>query len=269
MTQEIQTQQKQSAVLSLLENPPENFLTRLRTLLPRGSDRFVYTALMEVRNNPALARCNVMSFVNALMQVAQLRLELGRHRGFAYLIPFKDECTMILGYKGKIELANRCGVRIRARAVFDGDGFKVIQGTREDIIHEPQGETAAAKLTHAYAIATYITDKHQEHEVMTRQQIDAVKDRGRLNPVWNSDYVEMAKKTVINRLCKTLPLTQEVADAFALDAENEETFAIKASHNPRAVMSAQIAAADEGNAERRAAEARAESELDARELGMQ
>ena len=43
------------------------------------------------------------------MRCAQLGLEPGSGMGQAYLIPFKDECQFIIGYRGLLNLVYRSG----------------------------------------------------------------------------------------------------------------------------------------------------------------
>ncbi len=218
---------------TILQAP--NTLKELAKALPEhlNVQRFARIALTEVRKNPELAKCSAASFMGALVQSAQLGLEPGSGLGHAYLIPFfnkktgEHECTFIPGYKGLLTLARRSGEikRISAACVFEGDMFDYSLGSEEYIKHKPCGETRAAAVTHVYGVCEF-KDGGLQMEVMTRQQIDAIKTRGRQNNVWNSDYTEMARKTVLRRLCKYLPLSPELADALRADGDAEADLAL-------------------------------------------
>jgi len=65
--------------------------------------------------------------------------------------------------------------------------------------------------------------------VMDLDQINAIRNRnGTRNGPWATDFAEMARKTVVRRLCKSLPLSTEIAGGLvgALEAqrrsENDE-----------------------------------------------
>jgi recombination protein RecT len=114
--------------------------------------------------------------------------------------------------------------------VFEGDEFTYSLGLRPDIQHVPATNERLAELkikdkdrqlTHVYAVA-YIKDmSHPRVEVMSRADVDAIMGRsaaakGKSSP-WGTDYSEMARKTVLKRLCKTLPLSPEIAEHINRD----------------------------------------------------
>lgn len=222
-----------SDLVQVLQAPTT--LTELARALPEHINvkRFARIALTEVRKNPELAKCSPASFMGALVQAAQLGLEPGSGLGHAYLIPFRNnktqtiDCNFIPGYKGLLALARRSGQikRISAACVFKGDDFDYALGSEEYIRHKPCGETNPVAVSHVYAVAEF-KDGGMQMEVMTRNQIDAIKTRGRQNPVWNSDFCEMARKTVLRRICKYLPLSPELADALRADGDADADMAL-------------------------------------------
>lgn len=79
-----------------------------------------------------------------------------------------------------------------------------------------------------YAVAT-LKGGERQFEVMDLDQINAIRNRnGTRNGPWATDFAEMARKTVVRRLCKSLPLSTErdAAIVGALEAqrrvENDE-----------------------------------------------
>jgi len=196
--------------------------------LPRHltPDRFIRIAMTELRKNPTLGICDPYSLLGAIIQSAQLGLEIGSGLGHAYLVPFKNrkrgimEAQFIPGYKGLIDLARRSGhvETIAARIVRAKDEYYAEWGDDERIVHRPFRGTVeqAGTITDAYAIARFKGGGIQR-EAMTREQIEWVRERGNDNPVWETDFDEMARKTVVRRLCKYLPLSPEMADALSFD----------------------------------------------------
>ena len=145
-------QPKQRAALDLLaRSKPE-----LAKLLPAGVsiERFERTVRTAIRLNPLLLECSAESFLGAVMHTAQLGLEPGP-LGMVYLVPFKKEVTLIVGYRGYVELAYRSGLvrDVSAVLVHDGDRFEVALGTRPSVSHVPAGAPADREITAAYAVA--------------------------------------------------------------------------------------------------------------------
>jgi len=189
-------------------------------------DRFTRIALTAVSSTPALAKCDPMSFVGALMTSAQLGLEPNTPLGQAYLIPFKNnkkgitECTFQLGYKGLIELAHRSGEMqsIEARCVYENDDFEFEYGLHGKLEHKPamkdRGDLIAVYATY------HLVNGGYGFEVMS---VDDVKAHARkfsktsgFGP-WVDNFDEMAKKTVLKKLLKYAPLKIEVMQAVAQD----------------------------------------------------
>ena len=84
----------------------DGFKTQLRFALPKSGvtpERMARIALTEIRRNPKLANCSIESLMGAVMECAQLGLEPGS-TGFCWIIPYGQEATFQLGYKGLLQL---------------------------------------------------------------------------------------------------------------------------------------------------------------------
>lgn len=201
------------------------FKRQIAAALPRHmtAERMTRIALTELRKVPALGQCEPKSFLGAVVQTAQLGLEPGNSLGHAYILPYGKQAQLIIGYRGMIDLARRSGqiISLNARAVHVGDEFDYQFGLHEDLKHVPQADPGAA-LTHVYAVAK-LKDGGIQFEVMTRAEIEAVRAQskaGKSGP-WVTHFEEMAKKTVIRRLFKYLPVSIEVQRAVSLDEQAE------------------------------------------------
>lgn len=201
---------------------------KLAQVLPKhlSVDRLVRVTIACIVKTPALQKCTQASLLNSIMTAAQLGVEPTGVLGSAYLVPYGTECTLIVGYRGLIDLARRSGQieSIEAHVVHANDRFRCHYGLDPKLEHEPawEGEPGAVKA--AYAVAK-LKDGGRQIEVMTKAQIDAIRSRskaGKSGP-WQDHYEEMARKTVVRRICKYLPLTPELSDALALDDELEKT----------------------------------------------
>jgi len=203
----------------------ERFLARVADTAVKGLDarHVANVALNVIRTNDALQRCDPMSIAGALCQAASTGLLPGNGLGHAYLIPRGGECQYQIGYQGWRELAMRSGhVRsIVSRCVYEGDEFAFSWGTEDDILHRPgKGHGGDPKaVTHVYAVA-HMRDAPPVIEVMARAEVERIREKARARSgPWVTDWAEMARKTVIIRLCKSLPRTAEMARAIETQPE--------------------------------------------------
>lgn len=224
------------ALVRILLSP--GFKNQLATALPKHltADRMARIALTEVRKNPALLKTQPESFMGSVMQAAQLGIEIGSALGQAYLVPYGDQCTFILGYRGMIDLARRSGqvLSLNAYVVREGDDFSYQLGLHPDIHHIPSPEANRIKqpITFVYAVANLQGGGYQ-FEVMSAAEILSVRNssasykKQKEKSIWGQYYEEMAKKTVIRRLFKYLPVSIEAIQATTLDAKREAGEEIK------------------------------------------
>lgn len=201
----------------------ENRTEQIAASLPEGvsPERFKRLAIAAIGNSKAILACNASSVIRSIEAAAQLGLEFGNHLGHVYLVPFKGEATLIIGYKGLGHLAYQSGKinLIEVEAVYKGEKFEYKQGTRGYIDHYPAIEEAPGPFIGAYCIITMKTGE-QKRTWMRKDEIDRVK---KSSPVWRDHYAEMAKKTVFRRAMKTAPTSVRLADAFQHeDAQSEE-----------------------------------------------
>ena len=164
------------------------------------------------------------------MQSAQLGLEPGSALGQAYLVPYGNQCQLILGYRGMIDLARRSGqvLSLNAYAVRDGDDFSYQLGLRPDIHHVPSPEAGrdTKPITFVYAVATLRGGGYQ-FEVMSRAEVEKVRSTSasykckKEKSIWGTHFEDMAKKTVIRRLFKYLPVSIEALEITNADAKRE------------------------------------------------
>ena len=188
-------------------------------------NRMARIALTEVRKNPELAMCCPLSFLGSIIQCAQLGLEPGNALGHVYLIPFWNkkkglrEVQVIPGYRGLIDLARRSGqiISISARTVHEYDHFEYEYGLDERLVHKPNPDERG-ELIGAYAVAK-LRDGGQQFEYMSRREIDNIKKDS--NPVWKDHYEEMARKTLVRRLFKYLPVSIEIASMLEISDKDD------------------------------------------------
>ncbi|MGG3571082.1 recombination protein RecT [Bacillus gobiensis] len=188
------------------------------------ADRLGRIALTTIRQNPKLLECSIPSLMGAVMQAAQLGLEPGLI-GHCYLVPFKNkklgttEVQFIIGYKGMIDLARRSGhiESIYAHTVHENDDFEYELGLHPKLIHKP-ATGDRGDMTFVYAVA-HFKDGGYQFEVFSKNDVEKSKGRSKSSNFgpWQTDYEEMAKKTVIRRMFKYLPISIEIQDQASKD----------------------------------------------------
>lgn len=169
-----------------------------------------------VIDNPDLMKCAPASLFTSMMTAAELGLSPSGHHNGAYFATYAGQCKLGLGYGAMIDLATRDG-RLRSfktAAVWKSDVFAVYEGTDNRIEHRPDYATRQGDPVMFYAVA-FFADGGCEFEVMTRGQVDKIRQgsRNKDAPPWKYQFDEMAKKTVLRRLMKRLPLQPRVAEA--------------------------------------------------------
>lgn len=223
--------------------------------LPKSisKERFGRVALSAMVNTPMLMDCAPDTILRALVQCAQLGLEPGDARGLAYLIPFKNgqrgtvDCTLIIGYRGLLQLIRNSGkIRsISAHAVHKLDEFDYQFGTNQTIKHKPKGPPVKGPedMTHVYSVIEF-QDGSFQMDVMSVDEVEAIRAMGRQNPVWRNHYGEMARKTSLRRISKYAQLSPEAQEAIHADIEEEarviSATSLNASERQRIALEASL-----------------------------
>lgn len=199
---------------------------QLKLALPKHvtADRFLRVAMTSIQRTPKLLECSPQSLLSSIMTAGQLGLECDNVRGEAYLLPYGTQAQLIIGYRGLVKLARQSGEvgMIFAREVYENDEFSYQFGTAPKCEHKPALVEPRGAIIAVYAVCVF-KDGTAQFDVMSRGEVDAIRKRSRAgnSGPWVTDYVEMAKKTVLRRLCKMLPVSVELSDAVGHDERQE------------------------------------------------
>lgn len=212
------------AIFKQIDAP--DFKAQLARALPNAlsADRMVRLAITMLRRNEALQRCTPLSIMACVVEIAQLGLEPEGVLGHAYMVPFGDQCTLIVGYRGFMHLMYQSGAysQIAAEVVRAKDKFKHLLGTQRGLMHEPATIPMKKKgdifvpdddpdtwrgaycttLTLAGASAFTYVEKAKILNARSRSRgWQKFLKEGKSTP-WNTDAEEMWKKTAIRRHAK-------------------------------------------------------------------
>lgn len=212
-------------IMTALKSRNASWISQLSAALPEHvkPDRMVRVLLTSFSKTPKLLQCTQQSVWQSILDCCALGLEpdaLGR----AYLLPYKTKkgmiCQLQIGYKGLIDLAMRTGKvsSIHSDVVCDNDLFEYELGSDAKLKHKPELRNDRGDPYCFYAYCK-MKDGSFTFDVMTIKEIKRIQSRSKCgdNGPWQTDFNEMAKKTVIKRLSKTLPLSPEFMDAVVMD----------------------------------------------------
>ena len=189
---------------------------------PEAFERVLLNALL---NKPELVECSRESLERAVVVCIEGGLlPDGRQ---AAIVPYKGLAKVLPMIEGRLMLARRAtpGLALRVRAVFKADEWEYREGLVPTLDHEPDlnGSRTADDLIASYAVAVIPGSQAPEFEVHSRADTDRYRAKSRAGDKagapWNTEYVEMAKKTVLGQLLKRLP--KRVGDPAFVDSEDE------------------------------------------------
>ena len=200
----------------------ERMKPQMALALPKhmSADRMARLALTAFSTSKQLQACKTDSILASLMTATQLGLEPGIN-GQGYLIPYKDTCTFVPGWKGLVDLVSRAGrATVWTGAVYHGDKFDYQLGDEPFCRHKP-GDSEG-DFTHVYAIGRVKDAQMPVIEVWTRGKVRKHLDQynkvgGRHYALASESNFEMyARKVALLQVLKYMPASIELANAIAV-----------------------------------------------------
>jgi recombination protein RecT len=230
----VKNEKKQLTVRTMMEG--DKFKDAIQAALPETGctmERFARVAMTVLNKTPKIADCTPASVAQCMIDCASLGIEPDGRR--AHLIPYGNKCTLILDYKGIVELVKRSGevLSIQAHVVYENDEFNYLLGTNPTLDHKPTLEDRGKPVA-AYS-CVILKDHSASFEVMGVDEINKVRDDSKgykkndPSVPWNKWWAEMARKTVFKRHSKWLTLSPEVHEAI-----NREDSPVPVSMNEKA-----------------------------------
>lgn len=198
-----------------LNSMGDEFKRALPTHIP--PERFQRIAITAINRNPSLLAADRKSLLEACLLAAQDGLlPDGREAALVMFGKAVQYMPMVAGIRKKVYQSGEIQSLV-ARVARKNDVFQVIYGDDEKIVHEP-ALFDAGEMIAVYAIATY-RDGSKAREVMTIEDVNRIRaiSRSANGGPWKDHYEEMAKKTVIRRLSKSLPLSAEADEVIRRD----------------------------------------------------
>lgn len=222
MSHELKTTTQSASPVAVFSRTLDRMKPQMALALPKhmSADRMARLALTAFSTSKALQNCKTDSILASLMTATQLGLEPGIG-GQGYLIPYKDTCTFVPGWKGLVDLVARSGrATVWTGAVFRGDKFDYQLGDEPFCRHQP-GDSEG-DFSHVYAIGRVKDAQMPVIEVWTRGKVKKHLDQ--YNKVGNRHYAlanennfEMyARKVALLQVLKYMPSSIELNNAVAV-----------------------------------------------------
>ncbi len=242
---------------------------QFKNALGKNAGTFATSIMEVITNDDKLVQCNPNKLMQEAVKAASLKLPLSKQLGYAYLVPFNNKNkstgqyelvpTLVLGYKGYVQLAIRSGQykHINADIVYEGEycGYDKLTGSL-DMGGERKSNTVVGYFAYfrllngfertlyigledmaKYALrysptlkgsAKYPAPSVEELMNLAQEQADnGVASNG---VGWKADFNSMAQKTVLRRLLSKYgylsiemqnAYTEEIASESAMNERNE------------------------------------------------
>ena len=193
-----------------------DFYIQIANALPQGNlsaKRYISACLTALAVQPKLMQCKPSSVLKSMMESARFGLEPNSPLSEAALIPYGQECTFLIEYRGMMKLAWNTGLikSLDYDKVCDGDEFDYSKGSNGLSFHHRPSLSASRGEGSIYYAYAELKHGGTAFQVMTRDDIVAhAKQFSRgysaKSSPWQTDFDAMAYKTVIRQLCdKKLP----------------------------------------------------------------
>lgn len=215
---------------------------QLKNVMKENAGTFAASLMELVTSDDKLLACDGRLLMAEAMKAASLHLPLNKQLGYAYIVPYGNTPTMIVGYKGLYQLAIRSGLykNINADVVYEGEyqGYDKISGELHlDGVQSSDkivGYFAFLELTNGFRKMMYMSlddmcsyaKKYSatlRNCKMTNQQLAEMAQKqaesGPGNTVgWYGNFNDMATKTVLRRLLSKYGyLSIEMQTAMTVD----------------------------------------------------
>ncbi len=182
-------------------------------------ERFVRVVMTALQMTPALLNADRRTLFASAMKASQMGLLPDGREGA--IVTFKDQAQFMPMVAGIMKMVRNSGEisTWSVQAVYENDNFDFCLGDDEHIAHKP-ALANRGKIIAVYSIVS-MKDGEKSREVMSVEDVNSIRARSRSgnSGPWVSDFAEMAKKTVVRRHAKRLPMSTDLDDALRADDE--------------------------------------------------
>ena len=204
----------------------KTFRAQIQNSLKEKSGAFLSSMIDLYNGDTALQACDPRAVAMECIKAASLDLPINKSLGFAYVVPYKNKPTFIIGYKGIIQLAQRSGQYryINADVIREGEltGKNKLTG-----MIDLSGEAVSDKVIGYFAYFQLINGA-EKVLYMSKEDVEAWRDKyspsakSGYSP-WKTDFDKMALKTCLRRLIGTYGImSADMQQAIVMDSADDE-----------------------------------------------
>lgn len=222
MATQLATRDEQRASpITVIRQNLQQMEPQFRAALPKHVtvEKFTRVAMTAIQNAPDLVNVDRSSLFGAIVRLAQDGLlPDGREAAIVKFGNKAQAMPMIAGILKKVRQSGEVA-KVSAQVVHENDEFVWSLGFDEDVTHNPPPlDKPRGRAIGAYATAV-LKDGSRLLEVMSFDEIEQVRKVSRASGAgpWVQWWGEMARKTVMRRLSKRLPMSTDVEDSFDRD----------------------------------------------------
>lgn len=233
-----QTTANLPAIRAEIETHRDQFGVTLAGDVP--TDKFMRSVFIQFEKNPDLYQCDPVSIIDACNRAAIDGLLLDGREAALVIYNMRDGdgwkkvAQYIPMYMGLLKRVYKSGFvsTVSVHVVYENEllvdetlgrpRFVYTAGDREEIIHDPIVMGAPGKPAIVYSIVR-MKDGSISRDVMSITRVLAIAKKqaknwdereSKLKGIWSSEFIEMAKKTVLRHHTKTLPKDARVEQAI-------------------------------------------------------
>lgn len=188
--------------------------------LPSTMDpkRFARLIFNSVRRTPKLAQCSATSLIGSLLSASALGLEVDSPLGESYLVPYKTDAQLIVGYQGIVKLYRQHPMagQVASGWVGERDRFEYAYGTQPYLTHVPaQGDRGEPI---AFWASYTLKDGTTDFAVLSPAEVKALRGNMKKGDIADPQHW-MSRKTVLKQVLKLAPKSTQLAAALMIDEQ--------------------------------------------------
>jgi recombination protein RecT len=214
---------------------------------------YIQSVIIAVSNSDRLMECEPKSIMISALRAATLQLSCDQSMGHAYLVPYGKKATLIVGYKGYMQLMERTNQyrTVNIGTLWEGQELEIeplsglIAGIigRRDYSAKPKGYWFYWRMLNGFEKAIYMTvDECMAHGEKYSPSFN------RSDSIWKLNPSAMCKKTVVrqsipfiyinpNDLNKLSTIDENENDDVDIPDENNVTMTPNKKHTSRQILS--------------------------------
>ena len=190
--------------------------------LPESVDkqRLALNFISLLQDKPELKKFGVETLAPMVVRCAKDNLDVLNNEVYIYE-GYGGKLTYTPSYKGLRKMAIERSVKpvkqIISKVIYEGDELDEEFINGESHLHYKSKFGAKRNMIGVFAVCTFESGE-EIYEIMTMDDINAIKAKSKNSGAWRDFFSEMAKKAVVRRLCKQLNLNfndKEQADSFS------------------------------------------------------